>query len=529
MPRVAAALLALLLAATAAADRPHRPGRIVAGPAAAAQRSGPLVPAFTLFGWVSPPLDSTTAGRYAELAQAGFNMTVLAWEDSGRVSDNRKRLDFTRGIGVRNLLFDRELEQVLPFDARSYGHLDSVASRYRDDPAFLGYYLGDEPPASSFIELQEYARQLRVRDPAHMSWNNLLGRSGFSSRQDWLDYTNRYAAMMQPAVLCNDQYEFLQSGDRHQLIENVAGLASVARTYGIPFWGIVLLVQHGDYRAVDAGMLRWQIGQWLAYGAHGIGYFTYWTPAPDSIYHWQPAMITWGEGARTWYYGFVQQLDRRLRPLGETLARLQWLAAEHAGSVEPGGTAFAPDSLIAAVEGRCALGLFADSAGAPCVFVANSDSARSQTIALTFRGVRDASQLDSLGAWRPLAPLPAQGGVRVALALAPGDFTLLRLTQPLDALGAGGGPLRLLAGPQPARASVRFEASGMSGAAHLELLDVTGRRIWARRFDTGASVVQWDGRCDDGHRATAGLYFARLEDARAVRVRRVTWLGQAAR
>jgi hypothetical protein len=522
-------LLALLLAATAAADRPLRAGRVPAGIAAARQAHSFALPAFTLFGWVSPPLDSTTAGRYAELAGAGFNMTVLAWEDSGRVSDNRKRLDFTRELGVRNLLFDRELEQVVPGDASTYVHMDSVAARYRDDPAFLGYYLGDEPHPNEFGTLQVIFRELRARDAAHPCWNNLLGRSEFPTRDAWLEYTRAYVTLMQPSVLCNDHYEFLKSGDRHQLIENVAGLASVARENGLPFWGIVLLVQHGNYRMVDAGMLRWQVGQWLSYGARGIGYFTYWTPAPNPQYDWQPAMITWGEGARTWRYDFVQRLDQRLRPLGETLARMQWLATEHAGSVEPGGTPFAPDSLIASVQGRCALGLFADSSGAPCVLVANSDSASAQRIVLTFRGVRDASQLDSLGVWRALAPAPVREGVSVSLDLAPGDFTLLRLTHALDALGAGGGPLRLLAAPQPARSALRFEVSGMEGASHLELLDIAGRRVWARRFLTGASVISWDGRDDDGRAVTPGLYFARLEDARAVRVRRVTWLGGAAR
>lgn len=487
------------------------------------------LPPFTLFGWVSPPVESTTAARYQELAGAGFNMTVLAWQDSGRASDNRKRLDFTRALGVRNLLFDRELEQVVPGDAGTYAHLDSVVARYRDDPAFLGYYLGDEPFPDSFGVLQVLFAELRARDPVHPAWNNLLGRASFATQDSFLDYVRSYAALTDPAVLCDDLYEFLTTGDRHQLVANVAGLATVARERGIPFWGIVQSVQHGIYRAVDAGMLRWQIGQWLSYGARGIGYFTYWTPAPDPYYDWQPAMITWGDGARTPRYDFVRQLDMRLRPLGDALAVLHWRATQHAGPLPEGGTPFAPDSLLARVDGRCALGLFADSAGAPYVFVANGDSAAAQPITLTFRGVRDASRLDSLGVWRALAPRPASAGVQVAFTLDPGDWALLRLTHPLDAAGAEGGPLRLLAGPQPARGSLRFEASGMSGASQLDLLDIGGRRIWSRRFTTGASVLEWDGRRDDGSIARAGLYFARLADARAVRVRRVTWLGSGAR
>jgi hypothetical protein len=45
---------------------------------------------------------------------------------------------------------------------------------------------------------------------------------------------------------------------------------------------------------VDDGLLRWQVAQWLAHGATGIGYFTYWTPAPDTSMGWRDGIIRWG-------------------------------------------------------------------------------------------------------------------------------------------------------------------------------------------------------------------------------------------
>jgi len=46
------------------------------------------LPKFALFGWVSPPADSTTAARIGELAGAGLNLTNAAWEDAGHTADN---------------------------------------------------------------------------------------------------------------------------------------------------------------------------------------------------------------------------------------------------------------------------------------------------------------------------------------------------------------------------------------------------------------------------------------------------------
>jgi hypothetical protein len=57
------------------------------------------------------------------------------------------------------------------------------------------------------------------------------------------------------------------------------------------------------------------------------------------------------------------------------------------------------------------------------------------------------------------------------------------------------------------------------------LLDLNGRRIWARALDGEAPVAVWDGRSDDGTRVRPGFYWARLTDANGSVVRRVAWLG----
>ena len=517
-------VILMLAAATAAGDRgpgvaPALPARTVSHPGTAS------LARFTLFGWVSPPVAFTSPERYAELANAGLNTTVLAWEDPGTQVENAKRLEYTRPVGVRNLLLDLRLDEVYEDDPATYAILDTIVAAYQGDPAFLGYYLGDEPDLPRFSRLAEWFRLLRAHDPLHPAWNNLRGRSAFATHADWIDYMRAYASQVQPAVLCTDHYDHLVDRDRGQFVENVAGTAQVAREYGLPFWGIVLVTKHDPYRYVDDGLLRWEVAQWLSYGCRGIGYFTYWTPAPDTTVNWDEGMIRYATGERTSHYDQVRTLNLRVKPLGEALAGLAWLSTEHAGGTPPWGTAFTGDSLVAAVEGRATLGTFVDAAGTPYLFVSNRDSSAAQALALELVGERKVERFGDAGGWQSWPSAPTPRGRRVELSLAAGDFALLRLSGGCPGLTSGTCAATLDAAPNPSATSVRFAATRVSGPSTLMLLDIHGRRMWARALDAEAPVVVWDGRTDDGTRCRPGFYWARLTDANGSVVRRVAWLG----
>ena len=527
-----------LAAATAAGDRVRSSRSLAfagagrgdvfasAPPARAASHPGAAsLPRFTLLGWVAPPVDFTTAERYAEYADAGLNVTVLAWEDPGTVAENLLRLEYSGRVGVKNLLLDNRLDAVFESDPASLEILDDIVATYRDQPSFLGYYLGDEPKEDRFPRLAEWFRLLRARDPLHPAWNNLSGRIIFTSRESFLQHLRNYVNEVQPAVLCTDHYDHLTSRDLGLFIENVAGTAQVAREAGIPFWGVLLVVRHGLFREVDDGLLAWQVAQWLSYGARGIGYFTYWTPAPDPMSNWGDGMVRWGSGERSPHYERVRTLNRLVRPLGEELAGLAWLGTEHAGGTPIGGTAFTPDSLLAGVDGRATLGQFADARGTPHVFVANRDSASARTIALDLLGDRTVERLGESGGWTSWPSQPTPRGRRVELALGPGGFALLRLGGGCGSLVNGECRATLTVAPEPAGGSVRFGGRGVSGAATLTIVDAGGRRVWTRTLAGEAPVAVWEGRSDEGERVRPGIYWARLEDARGSVVRRVTWLG----
>lgn len=523
---VSTVFLLALAAVTSAGDR--APGR-ASSPASIAEPHPGIatLPRFVLYGWVAPPADSTTPENYAELAAAGFNATVLAWQDPGTVPANLARLECSQPVGVKNLLLDNRLDHVREDLPATYPLLDAITSDYRDHPAFLGYYLGDEPEEDRFPRIAEWFRLLRSRDPLHPGWNNLFGRGSFPSRDAFLAYLRSYVNQVQPAVLSTDHYDHLETGDRGLFIDNVSATAQVAREGGVPFWGVVLLIQHGGTREVDDGLLSWQVAQWLAYGARGICYFTYWTPAPDPQWNWTYGMIHWGTGARSPHYDRVRTLNQLVRPVGEALADLTWLSTEHVGGVPAGGTAWSPDGLVVGVEGRATLGTFVSPAGQPHLFVANRDSSAWQEIVLELAGERTIERLTSSGQWMPFGSQPSPAGRRVALGLSPGAFVLLRTSGTLGVLESGGSRATLAAWPEPARGTVRFTAQGVEGAATLTVVDAGGRRVWSSIVERGAPVVSWNGIGERGGPAQPGIYWARLEDARGAVVRRFTWLGRS--
>lgn len=482
-----------------------------------------LVRPFTLFGWSAPPVERMDDLRVAEYAAAGLDLMLPSITDSGRVADNLDRLAWAAAHGVRCLLWDRRFAEPEPASPGMIGRLDSIAATYRDTPAFAGYYLGDEPPDSLFDLLGDLFAEMHARDPAHPCWNNLLPRSAFATRAEWLDYTQRYIERVDPSVLSNAQYDLLLDRDSGFLVENVAGMAAIARAHGLPFWGIVQVIGHGSLRSVSAGELAWQVGTWLSHGARGIGYFVYWEHPTDSVFFWGPGMIA-RSGERTIQYERVRALNQIVHPVGEALALLRWRSTQHAGSIPRGGTAFLPDAELRGVEGRAAIGRFDDAAGTLHVFVLNSDSLRGQEVVLSLDPCRWATLVAGSELPGP-RPVSHDGGdARVPLLLGPGEFTLLRIERAADPPCAPVLLPSLEAVPNPAAGSVRFRVEA-DGPTSLEIVSPAGRVLWRMQRPADGPDPEWRGETQAGVAAPTGVYLVRLVGANGTVSRRIVWLG----
>ena len=84
MARVLSTFSLAALLGGSGGDRAAQPAPVSAQAVAQARLASASLPRFALFGWVSPPNDSTTDARIAELAGAGLDVALPAWADSGR-------------------------------------------------------------------------------------------------------------------------------------------------------------------------------------------------------------------------------------------------------------------------------------------------------------------------------------------------------------------------------------------------------------------------------------------------------------
>jgi hypothetical protein len=92
--------------------------------------------------------------------------------------------------------------------------------------------------------------------------------------------------------------------------------------------------------------------------------------------------------------------------------------------------------------------------------------------------------------------------------------------------GAGPLGLRIRPNPVPAATELAFETAA-PGPARLEILDVTGRRVFFRAWPTlaaGEHRETWSGRGSRGERLPAGVYLVRMRDGQGIRTGKITLL-----
>ncbi len=154
------------------------------------------------------------------------------------------------------------------------------------------------------------------------------------------------------------------------------------------------------------------------------------------------------------------------------------------------------------------------------------------------------------GPWQTVAHALANDGSHTwALPASPTDSALVRVTvfdpggnittrtrqelfRIVDSnlgVGVAGPSLLALSRPQPNPAHgatlLAFSLPG-EGEARLEIVDVSGRRVWARReaLAAGAHAWRWPGLDAAGSAAGPGLYLVRLTTPWGVRTTRLAWM-----
>ncbi len=174
-------------------------------------------------------------------------------------------------------------------------------------------------------------------------------------------------------------------------------MRELADQHHLPFMLIVLAMPHGPYRDPTEAELRWQVFHALAYGARGVSYLAYWTPADvehADVMKFRHGLIEGGKPTR--HYAEASGINRVARAMAAELDGYRSVAvADSAGEVAA-APPIGPIEAIEAIDGgRVTAGLFADDDGRLAVLLVNRDYREPASVRLRLRaGERSPARFD---------------------------------------------------------------------------------------------------------------------------------------
>jgi hypothetical protein len=267
---------------------------------------------FAIGLWVDPPLDDRAEERYRELAEAHFTMVI-------------------GGFGGPAAVQQAALCEKYDLKLIAAGHGADPATLV-EGPAVWGYGLRDEPHAKDFPALRAQADAVRQARPGRLPYINLFpnyARAEQLGTATYEEHVRLFIETVQPEVLSMDNYpRFHPDRDgRADYCDNLAIFREQSQAAGIPFWNFFNTMPYGPHTDPTEAQLRWQIYTSLAYGARGVMYFCYYTPAGAEFP--KGGAIIQRDGRRTRHYYEAQRINAELKALGPILMKLSSTAVVH--------------------------------------------------------------------------------------------------------------------------------------------------------------------------------------------------------
>ena len=370
---------------------------------------------FPVMAWDTPPNDPAVLKRMRECG-----ITI-----AGFVQPNA--LDNCHAAGLKAIVSDMRLsdydwENVDLKAARS--RVAEAIGEVRNHPAVFGYYLRDEPKTAYFPGLAKVAGIVKELHPGAWPYINLfpiycppfaLGAPTYD------DYIEQFIEVCQPTILSYDNYSLMSDGTlRPQYFANLETVRRSAVKHNLPFWNIVLASAHFNYREVTQPDFRFQVYSSLAYGARGLAYFKYFTPAVGN-YRNGP-VDQFGNETPTWYA--LQHVNLQIGKLADTLLKLKSDRVYHFGDIPEGCVGPDDQSLVKAVRGSMLVGDFTHEDGSRYVMIVNKNLTASITPQPVFR--------EPVATLYFLSPYTGTLGEFTGeqIWLAPGQGVLLRPSKP---------------------------------------------------------------------------------------------------
>jgi hypothetical protein len=329
-------------------------GLLLACPSQKALKDGPvkveLLDEFVITAFWGPPPQAQNLENYRKIKLAGIDV-LFPGNGIMNGEDNLKALDLAEQAGIRVIPFDTRLLRYArsPDPDIDTSVLDAMIVDYKDHPALAGYVVRDEPAASMFPKLRDICQLIRERDPGHEPFINLFPSYAGPERlgsADFRSHIREFIDAVSPGVLSYDYYALREPDTWYDgWFSDLDIVRDETRKAGIPFW---IFIQsegiRGGLRVPTRAEILWQANTAVAYGARGLGWFTYWTPEvnpddPHAEQHYN-AMVS-VDGHPTEMYDYVREANLFIKPVGKGLMGWdnRFVARYEEGQLHEGGSA----------------------------------------------------------------------------------------------------------------------------------------------------------------------------------------------
>lgn len=370
---------------------------------------------FAIGLWVDPPADEKMDQRYRELAEANFTLVIGGFGAKDKQAI-QKQIQLCEKYDLRLLIktTDTEPEALL------------------GSPTCWGINLRDEPAAWDFSNLRTAVDKLRQTSPGKLAYINLFPNYAGPAQlgtDNYDQHVSRFVNEVEPDVLSMDHYPMMAPGadGRKGYCDNLEVMRKYSLQKNIPFWNFFNTMPFGPHYDPTEAQLRWQIYTSLAYGAKGVLYFCYYTPAGDEFP--KGGAIIARDDRKTRHYDEAQRINQAIKNLGPTLMKLTSVRVYRIQPGEDSAAVLKGSPIRQLTAGDYLVGEFVHEDGRKAVLLNNYDFAYSSWPTVTFDApvgkVREIDQ-DTSEPRAVIDDSPAMEGLQISLDAGAGRLFIIQ-------------------------------------------------------------------------------------------------------
>lgn len=370
---------------------------------------------FPIFPWDTLP---NTRAAYEEAKECGFNLV-------GFVSP--ENLDLVAATGMKGFVRDSSVEarNTKLSDAEIAERVKKLVERCGKHPAVFGFHVLDEPQISEMPNAVKWAKAFEeAAAPNVITYTNLLPMTGFRNAETvdetYSAYLDSYLTAVHPKAFSFDQYSMMDDGSiRSNYFHGLELIRQASIRNNVPFWNVCLACAHFRYADPSPATLRFQVFASMAYGARGLGWFTY--TGRDRGNYRDSAIDLAGRRTPTWE--MLRDANEIVRCLAPTYLTLKSVGVFHSPDVPEGCQGISSSHFVTNIKGTgpFLVGEFMDPSAKPALLVVNRNLQHSTTWALTLKSKSTIRRVSPLtGKVRPIGAednwLPPGGGILLLLS-----------------------------------------------------------------------------------------------------------------